>query len=169
MRANGLFTLKFIGLSKDGVRLTPRRVVDSYLLAFLDGVDYTENCYSCKYATLNRVSDITLGDAWGQMSDTVPGGVSLILCQTQKGKELLEHAELHLEEVDLNKAIEANHQLRHPSVKHKRRDVFFKEIQNGHSVRTATAKALPWGSIKQSIKMGLIKAGLIKDHRNGGV
>lgn len=32
---------------------------------FLGGLFYTENCYECKYAQLNRVSDITIGDSWG--------------------------------------------------------------------------------------------------------
>lgn len=38
---------------------------DLYTFAFLTSLDYTENCYSCRYATLDRVSDITLGDSWG--------------------------------------------------------------------------------------------------------
>ena len=28
-------------------------------------IDYTENCYSCRYASQSRVSDISLGDSWG--------------------------------------------------------------------------------------------------------
>lgn len=40
-------------------------VLDSYMIGFLGGLFYTENCYECKYAQLNRVSDITIGDSWG--------------------------------------------------------------------------------------------------------
>ena len=154
---------EYFGLESNGVRLTPHRVQDSYLRLFLHSVDYTENCYSCRYATLDRVSDITLGDAWGQLSDTVPGGVSLVLCQTQKGIDLIESAGLHLEDVDLNKAVKANHQLEHPSVKHPERTKFFNELRGGHSIRSATLAVLPKESIKQSIKTGLIKAHLLKD------
>ncbi len=154
---------EFFGLSVNGMRLTPHRTIDSYSRVFLHGVDYTENCYSCRYATLNRVSDITLGDAWGQMSQTERGGVSLILCQTEKGIELVECAALHLEEVNLKKAIEANHQLKHPSVKHPGRERFFNMIKTGHSVRRATVAILPKESVKQSIKMGLIRTKLFKD------
>lgn len=156
------------GLSKDGKRITPNRVTDSYLMAFLRSVDYTENCYSCRYATTERVSDITLGDAWGQMSDTSSEGVSLILCQTQKGIELVEGADIHLEEVDFDRAVEANHQLQHPSIKHPRREKFLNEIKRGHSVRKATFAAMPKESMKQSVKYGLIKAGVIKDSSNRG-
>ncbi len=153
----------FFGISKDGIRLVPRRVMDSYLLAFLHSVDYTENCYSCRYAALDRVSDITLGDAWGQLSDTVSGGVSLVLCQTQKGVSLVEGAGLHLEEVDLDQAVTANHQLEHPSIKHRGREKFLREIKAGRSVRRATMVACPKESVKQSIKTGLIKTRLLKD------
>lgn len=154
---------EYFGLESNGVRLTPRRVQDSYLRLFLHSVDYTENCYSCRYATLDRVSDITLGDAWGQLSDTVPGGVSLVLCQTEKGQRLVESAGLHLEDVDLDKAVKANHQLEHPSVKHPGRTKFFNELKSGHSIRRATVSVFPKESIKQSIKTGLIKLKLLKD------
>ena len=62
-----------------------------------------------------RVSDITLGDSWGSNLDIQEQrkGISLILNQTQKGKELLEQSELELMDVELNRAIEHNHQLRH--------------------------------------------------------
>lgn len=39
------------------------------------------------------LSDITLGDSWGtELSGEVKNGVSLILCQSEKGKELIESA-----------------------------------------------------------------------------
>lgn len=154
---------EYFGLEKNGIRITPRRVQDSYLRLFLHSVDYTENCYSCRYATLDRVSDITLGDAWGQLSDTVAGGVSLVLCQTEKGQRLVESAGLHLEDVDLDKAVKANHQLEHPSVKHPGRTKFFNELKSGHSIRRAAVAVFPKESIKQSIKTGLIKMKLLKD------
>lgn len=157
------------GLSYNEVKLMPRRVMDSYLLAFLNCVDYTENCYYCRYATLGRVSDITLGDAWGQMSDTDPNGVSLVLCQTRKGIDILKSTNIHFEDVDLDKAVEANHQLRHSSVKHPGRDKFFKAIKKGYTFKRAATRAMPRDSIKQSVKLGLIKTGIIKDSpRMGG-
>ena len=151
------------GLSKDGVRVVPKRVVDSYLMTFLDSITYTENCYSCKFATIKRVSDITLGDAWGQLSDTVKGGVSLVLCQTDKGVELVKQANLHLEDVDLDKAVAANHQLDHPSKIHPSRKKFMKQIKQRRSYRWATFVSIPKKAIKQSVKVGLIKLHLIKD------
>ena len=158
------------GLESNGIRLAPSQIHDSYTRAFLRGLDYTENCYSCRYATLNRVSDITLGDAWGQLSDTQKDGVSLILCQTQKGIELVEKAGLHIEEVDLEKAVNANNQLKHPSKMHPGRSKFFKGLGKGYTVNRTVAFVFPKESIKQSIKMYLIKMHIIKDpHQTGGV
>lgn len=159
-------TIKFrdeniFGISVDGKRIVPHSIIDSYTRLFLHGVDYTENCYSCRYATLNRVSDVTLGDAWGQLSDTVSGGVSLVLCQTEKGINLLENSGLLLKEVDLDRAIEANQQLNCPSRKHSSRGIFFNEVNKGRSIRRATVKALPKESIKQILKMGLNKMRII--------
>ena len=93
------------------------RIQDRYTMAFLSSLTYTENCYSCKYAQEERVSDITIGDSWGsELSDEeIKKGISLILCQTEKGKQMVSNLSLHIEEVDLDKAVANNHQLRHPS------------------------------------------------------
>ncbi len=153
------------GLYINGVKVSPRRVVDSYLIAFLREIDYTENCYSCRYATVERVSDITLGDAWGGLADGNPDGVSLVLSQTQKGQELVKKANLYLEKMDLNVAINANKQLYAPSQKHPGRNSFMVAINKGDTFHLATFKAVPGLMMKQSIKSGLIKMGLVKDFK----
>ena len=156
------------GLAKDGKRITPECVMDSYMRAFLQSVNYTENCYLCRYAKTYRVSDITLGDAWGQMADKSSEGVSLVLCQTPKGFNLLEGANLHLEEVDFEKAVEGNHQLQHPSIKHPGRERFLNVIKHGYSIRKATFVAMPKDSIKQCIKYVLIKVKCYTKSRHRG-
>ena len=156
------------GVYTEQDKLFPGRVNDSYLSTFLDAIDYTENCYTCKYASFDRVSDLTLGDAWGQLSETTQEGVSLILCQTQKGKELLELAELEKCDVDIEKAIAANHQLKRPSFKHPKRGRFMNAIRKGHSFRYAAFLAKPKDSIKECIKFGLIRLGILPDKKSGG-
>lgn len=150
------------------IKILPNRVKDCYSIAFLNCLDYTENCYSCQYATFNRVSDITLGDAWGQLADTVKDGVSLVLCQTEKGKDLIDKANLTLIDVDIEKIIAANHQLQFPSIKHPGRKVFFENILKGKTFRKAVFKAMPKEFVKQEIKYRLIKIHLIKDFSRGG-
>ena len=71
---------------KEYKTITPAGVQDMYTYAFLTSLDYTENCYSCRYAALGRVSDVTIGDSWGSdRPDSEQGkGISLMLCQTNK-------------------------------------------------------------------------------------
>lgn len=49
------------GLSVNGDKVCPYEK-DDYTIAFLKSVCYTESCYSCQYASDERVSDVTLGD-----------------------------------------------------------------------------------------------------------
>lgn len=135
-------------------------VEDKYSISFLNSISYTENCYHCQYANIMRVSDITLGDSWGSNLDIQEQrkGVSLILNQTLKGKELLEQSELELMDVELNRAIEHNHQLKHPSIKPNTRKIFFDEIKNGKNFNAIVRKLYPKQSAKQIVKMLLIKA-----------
>lgn len=151
------------GLILNEIPVAPRRVVDNYLLMFLKGVSYTENCYSCKYASTNRISDITLGDAWGGMADHEPKGVSLVLCQTTKGEELLNRTDIHLEPMDLNVAISSNRQLYAPALRHQGRNRFVSAVEKGYKFRFAAFLAMPGLVMKQSIKYCLIKMRLLKD------
>ena len=61
---------------------------------------------------------MTLGDSWGsEYKDQEKNGISLILIQSQKGKELLSMSKMELKDVDLDNSIAYNTQLSHPSVK----------------------------------------------------
>ena len=68
---------------------------------------YGRNCYSCKYANLKRVADLTIGDSWGSdlPEHIQKEGLSLLLCQTQKGRELLEKMQLNLLPVDMQNEV----------------------------------------------------------------
>ena len=87
-------------------------IKDCYTIAFLKGLIYTENCYSCKFARTERISDITIGDSWGSelSEDEKRKGISLAICQTKKGIELIKNCGVHIENVNPQKAIVANHQ-----------------------------------------------------------
>ncbi len=137
--------------------------IDYYTMAFLACLDYTDVCYSCDFAKIERISDITLGDSWGsELISEVNEGISLILCQTVKGKTLLEELEMNLYDVDLTKAVHANHQLMHPSIEHRKRKAFFKAIKKGKSFSESTKMAIPMQIIRQDLKSILIKIGCRK-------
>lgn len=137
--------------------LTNPKLRDWYMSSFLWGLSYSENCYSCKFATLKRGSDITLGDSWGtELKDEAGKGISLILCQTYKGKELLKMADVVLNNVDVDRAICYNKQLVQPTIKNKKRDLFFKLIRHGIAFSHAMGLCFPVIYIKQVIKKVLL-------------
>ena len=154
------------GLAKDKVPLSQPGSCDNYLLAFLCGLDYTDNCYECKYAGIARVSDITLGDSW--KSDLPEKeqrrGISLIFCQTEKGEQLLKKSKMKLFPVNLENAISANDQLRAPFPKTKKHDLFFEKYPQ-KNFNYATFCCIPDKCIKQRIKAVLLKVKLLR----GGV
>lgn len=137
-------------------------VSDRYSIAFLNALTYTENCYRCPYAKTERVSDVTLGDSWGSelAMDEQKNGISLILNQTEKGNELLKMANLHLEAVDIKKAIASNHQLEYPSFKPKGREKFFDGLKD-RNFNSLVFRQLPKQCLRQDVKKVLIKLHII--------
>ena len=136
---------------------------DPYMISFLNSIDYTKNCYYCKYATRQRVADLTLGDSWGtEYKEEERKGISLILVQTEKGRELLQSADLQLRDVDYENAVKANHQLNHPAVEKEGRRVFLKMLKDGKTVKQAARRTIPQEIIKQDVKDILIRLGIKK-------
>lgn len=138
-------------------------IQDCYTRAFLQGLCYTDNCYSCQYACQKRVGDLTIGDSWGtEMLGELRKGISLILCQTEKGRELLDIVNFHFFPVDKENSIKMNRQLKHPTVISKKRNVFFSLINNGISFNHAVSMIYPRDFFKQKIKQIMIECGLYK-------
>lgn len=140
-------------------RIRQSGVVDSYMIAYLNSLSFTENCYRCQYADVKRISDITLGDSWGsELSDSEKRkGISLILCQNEKGKRLVRDTGMHLEMVDCEKAVLYNRQLRKASEKPEKRKVFFELLAKEYHFNDAVKKCLPKEWKKQELKAFLLK------------
>lgn len=148
----------------DGQSVGTGGACDSYMMAFLNTACYTENCYQCHYASIERVSDLTIGDSWGS---TLPveeqkKGISLCLCQTEKGQQLLEQAQICLKTVDISVAVENNKQLSKPSPKHPHRDGILSAVQKGRGFEMAVFFSCPKLYLKQLVKKVLIRCGVWK-------
>ena len=151
-------------LYKDNKEIYSKNMKESlYLLGFMNALFLRENCYSCKYAQEERVSDVTIGDFWGLGDDvefnySKKEGVSLILSNTIKGDKLINlcKGELFLEERSIKEAIKGNAQLRRPSIKHKNYYKFQREYPSKGFVR-ATRNSLRTDIIKDKIRTILIK------------
>lgn len=152
---------------------------DSYNILFLESSISRESCYSCKFAQIDRVSDITIGDFWGiyeehdnellrsVMSDDK--GISCILVNSDKGEKIVEEIKTELYYFLSEKEIVMKHngQLRNPVYKNPNREevmqIYLKEgyggldryVRRSLGIKKRTknyAKALFPKSIKRRIK-----------------
>lgn len=107
-----------------------------YLAAFHEAMFYRPSCGECPFACTDRVGDITLADFWGAkkyFSSFDDGkGVSLVITNTLKGKEILSKTDMFLMKADKKRAVAYNAQLKRPVKFHKNRDKFF-ELNKDHS------------------------------------
>lgn len=107
---------------------------DSYYSNFLDCNTYRESCYNCKFANINRSSDITLADYWGILSIHNKfydeQGVSLVLINTEKGERILSKVKdkIDLINTDLDYAISKNKNLKEPSQRPEKREKIYNQI-----------------------------------------
>lgn len=146
-------------ITLDGNRVNKYRKTDYYTVLFLNSTIYTENCYQCSYAGIERVADITLGDSWGTClpKNEQERGISLILCNTDKGTELLKKAKLQLFDVSLEDAVKNNAQLREPSKKSPARDKFFSFFSKGYSFNECFFRCYRNERIKDVLKKTIHK------------
>ena len=119
-----------------------------YFNAFLWGYSQRNVCFECKYANQKRIGDITIGDFWGidrilpEINDNK--GVSLVLCNTQKGFNVINKINNFVDikkECDYDKMLNAvkdiNWALYKPGIKPKNRDVFFYRLSRGDTFSEA--------------------------------
>lgn len=144
--------------SKSEKQYILKEITDPYLVGFHKGILYREACYSCNYAKKERVGDITLCDFWGlendkELSKEIKNGISAVLINTEKGKELYKkiNSKIYSVERTLDEVVKNNGQLRSPTVKPKERNKFFK-LYNGNNFERALKK-----SIRKRVLFGYTK------------
>lgn len=133
----------FTGYEKGKVVYKRHNKEDLYYKAFLKGIFYRDNCYQCRYAKKERISDITIGDFWGIGKEIlfnydIHNGVSLILVNTKKGEKLIENIkpQIFIEERTIEEAQKGNAQLNHPSYKNEDAENF-KELYRKYGFKDA--------------------------------
>lgn len=119
--------------------------LSSFYNLFLNAKIYRENCYTCKYATKNRVGDLTIGDFWGaeyEHSDILNNhnssikersGISCILQNSEKGNYLLKKygGNIEIFKSDFNKISKYNKQLVEPCSLSPDRKKIMEDYKNG--------------------------------------
>lgn len=150
-------------------RITINGIYDRYMMMFLKQKSYTECCYNCRFARIERISDITLGDSWGSelSKSEKEKGISLILCQTLKGKGLIMNSNISIHSVNINNAIKNNKQLSRHALPSLGRTIFFVLLKNNFNFNFSAFWAMPKLFFKQNIKFILLKVGLLKIKSGG--
>ncbi len=128
------------------------KYISSFMSLYYSNLLTDEACFDCKFTTKERVSDITVSDFWG-IEDTAAKfedslGVSMVLVNTQKGRELFESVKGKKISVNLDNAKQP--QLKKPAEKPDGYDEFW---QN-YNINSALKK---YGAIKDSLKTKLYK------------
>lgn len=107
---------------------------DMYSQMFLSNICLRPSCHKCKFKGLNRLSDLTLGDAWGidkcmpEMDDDK--GTSVIIVHSIKGQELLSRIKnaVNIMEIDIDRILPLSSDSRKSVQAHKRRKLFFSKL-----------------------------------------
>ena len=134
-----------------------------YTAIFYENVFLRPCCYDCQYASVVRVSDITLADAWGihRVSPDwdIEKGVSLVLLNTDMGREYFDRAKKDLvtKDVSIEEFMQPN--LQHPSVRPKEREKAIRLYKNQGYVALAD-----WCEKKYNymVKKNKIKSEIVK-------
>lgn len=96
--------------------------VTSYLYLFINKKLQNKSCQNCKYTGFERISDITIADAWGiekEYSELVKNkfninnGLSLVIVNTDKAEQVIKQLSdnIIIESVDINKLQKYNNPL----------------------------------------------------------
>lgn len=87
---------------------------DPFFAGYVNCAIFEEKCYSCPFATAERISDISIGD-WGGPTQLPASKLSLVLVNSKKGQELvcklLTRSDAFFELHTLQDAIKYNEQL----------------------------------------------------------
>lgn len=145
-----------------------------YLVGFLMGVTLRENCYSCRYARPERISDITIGDfiGIGKVSpfNYPKENVSVVTANTQRGADFYAAVskasqELVSIERDYKERLLYRPSLMEPFPRHKLDAVFrenYKRLGFAAGIRKTLKNKMRTRRIELTLRMSLIPLVIIK-------
>lgn len=116
---------------------TATATADPFYQSFIYAKTYRESCYQCKYATVERVGDITVGDYWGILKEhpewkkKCKDGVSAVLVNTEKGQALFNKIAGHADvtESTIEKASAQNSNLYTPAKRPELRGIYYRSVK----------------------------------------
>jgi len=146
---------------EDGSRKYSLLNTDFFLRTYTGQYSYRESCYKCRYASVPRISDITIGDDFTlrneiALKDQRVLGLSMISLNNVKAEKIFSRylsSELNYFEQNIDRFSKGNSCFVRPTKRPKKRDDFFKDLStldvvtldkkyNGKSLLTRAKKSL---------------------------
>lgn len=121
---------------------------NDYMKLFLYDFALRKSCYNCNFKLGNKYSDITLGDFWGINNKNIieddDKGISAIIINTNKGKEIFENIkdELNCTECKLEDILDGNSALKESCACPENRMDFFEDLDK-KTVKELVEKYIP--------------------------
>ena len=137
---------------------------DRYMQLFLRDICLRPSCHSCRFKAVPRLSDLTIGDAWGiekhmpELDDD--RGASVILINSEKGQKLFDRISSRLicRQGSLNTLLPPDADSRRSVRPHRNRAKFFAGLEQGKNLeqlavltrKSGYRRLLSWG--KRTLK-----------------
>ncbi len=143
----------------DGTFVTVRSSDSIFQKGFLENYYLRKSCYSCKYAKLPRIGDISLADFWGYDGnlENENRGLSIVIVSTEKGKMLFSQITDKIEFHQVNQeyvTTRSRHVWIHPS-QNVEREEFLKKLNGIEFEKLANRYYMNptvWKKIRKKVK-----------------
>lgn len=118
-KANGWHIVTPKNIFEDNTEDSGSALSQIYMNLFNSGLTLLPSCYTCRYASINRCTDITIGDFWG-IQRIYPDfddnkGVSLVIVNTEKGESVFNTIRDELDIIECSKDNCLQHNLKEPT------------------------------------------------------
>lgn len=161
-----LFRIKKFGWNSSGLQMGTKTtflkrvkwripaLTDPYMNGFLENICLRPSCYCCLFKGKRLHSDITMADFWGikkiDKSFANKNGMSLILLNTQNGKELFRQVKNNFEykEYDWKRALSHNKSYFESAEQNPKRNNFFADYWERGIAYVIKKYLMPWHWIK---------------------
>lgn len=138
---------------------------DRYMSMFLNNISLRPSCYDCRFTTVNRQGDITLGDFWGigrkypERDDDK--GISLIIVNSEKGEKAYGEISDKFDtfESDIETAKAGQKTLSSPTTKNPKHEEFY-SLYAEKGVKCATEAVTEIPSAPKKLYYAVIRWGL---------
>lgn len=109
--------------------------IDEFVKMYYSNCAFRPSCYICPYTSVERITDMTIGDYWG-IENILPhffdnNGVSLVIAHSEKGEQLFYEVQNEIDFTKINDKYSLQSNLIHPTPLPENRQMFWNARQVG--------------------------------------